>query len=389
MEINNDSRGVLPYSSRSGSTISVGKHGQTISEPMSGLSSRGNSRDVNLPSLHEKHTSSLLLTPKLVGEMIDTLLSIESNTNQLDEIVRHATNNPEIFQKAIFKMITDAGGAEEKWNQAVAAAKILDLPASSRYPSVAGLRFADQLELEINTQRMVRDISWQVNNAGFGQEGFSLKKLDFSRYSLPINPLVTQKALQKLVSPEGPFGSFGLDLALKFSADTGLHDLHEKFSSYKEVLTTSNLVKGQIDYRAGTDNHHQNGIRHTISPKIAASHPVYNTLIQLFMMPNSLLPDDQAKRAFLEKANTHYVKFVNNLPFNSSADTKLSNNYPLLESEPMQNLVKDMLGLIKEHFDKHNLTGKLPNLLSELAAGGTSRMPLTLPEHFRSIVKIH
>ncbi len=122
--------------------------------------------------------------------------------------------------------------------------------------------------------------------------------------------------------------------------------MHQKFSSYKDVLATSNLVEGQIDYRAGTDNHHQNDIRHTISPKIGASHPVYNTLIQLFMMPNSLLPDDQAKRAFLEKANTHYVKFVNSLPFNSSADTKLPNNYPLLESEPMQNLVKDMLGLI-------------------------------------------
>ena len=270
-------------------------------------------------------------------------------------------------------MIEKNNGSEMAWEQAIEIADALSLPKSSRSSSQAS--FADELKMEINTQRFIRDLTWHVKNAGFAEEGFSIADLNFREFSLPLDQSVTRNALMKVISPDGPFGSFGLDLALKFTADAGLESLHAKFNSYKDALADLNPVGGKIDYRTGTDNYAQNDIRHIISSKISARNPAYNTLIQLFMMPNSLLPDDLSKRAFLKEAGISYSQFVKELPENLS-------NYSLHNSKPMQNLVANMIPLIQKHFQQHNLAGELPNLLGQLAAGGTGRLALTLPENF-------
>lgn len=326
----------------------------------------------SLVELHQEEHISLSF--KQVEKMITKLFSADSCIENISEIKEHATKNPELFRQAILKMIEKAGGVENTWDKAIEIAEILSLPKSSRNSSQTG--FADELKMEINTQRLIRDLIWHVNNAGFGKEKFSMEGLNFSRFALPADPSVTHKALMKIVSPDGPFGSFGLELALKLTADTGIEDLHNKLHAYKIALAES-LVGGRIDYRPSTDNHAQNDIRHIISDKVSVRNLAYSTLIQLFMMPNSLLPNDQAKKVFLEEAKIHYSEFVNNLAPN------LADDFPLIKLKPTQNLVKNMVLLIQKHFQHNGLAGELPSLLNELAAGGASRLALTLPKKFQ------
>ena len=329
----------------------------------------------SLGKFHQKEHISLSL--KQVEMMIASLFSADSCINNISEIKEHATKNPELFRQAVLKMIEKADAVENTWDKAIEIAEILSLPKSSRNSSQVS--FADELKMEINTQRFIRDLTWHVNNAGFGTEKFSIEGLNFSRFALPTDPSVTHKALMKIVSPDGPFGSFGLELALKLTADTRIEDLHEKFHAYKTALAES-LMGERIDYRPSTDNHAQNDIRHVISTKVPVRNPAYNTLIQLFMMPNSLLPNDQVKKVFLEEAKIHYSEFVNNLAPN------LADDFPLIKLKPTQNLVKNMVSLIQKHFQHNGLAGELPSLLNELAAGSAGRLALALPKKFQDIL---
>ena len=266
--------------------------------------------------------SDISFTFKQAENMIKNLLSGNLATENINEINKHAATNPEPFRQVISEMIKKNNGSETSWEQAIKIAETLSLPKSSRNSSEES--FADELKMEITTQRFIRDLTWQVKNSGFGEEDFLIANLDFRKFLPPRNPSVTENALKKVITPDGPFGSFGLDLALKFTADMGLEPLHAKFCLYKDTLVRLRLGGGKVDYRAGTDNYAQNDIRHIISFKVSARNPAYNTLIQLFMMPNSLLPDDQAKRAFLKDQELRETTNSKEIP------DRISNDSPFL-----------------------------------------------------------
>lgn len=308
-----------------------------------------------------------ILNPKQVENMISRLLSVDSCIKNINEIKEHAIQHPELFRQAILKMIEKARGAEKTWDKAIKIAKTLSLPKSSRSSSQAS--FADELEMEINTQRFIRDMTWYVNNVGFGQEGFSVEKLDFRRFQLPRDESVVKNALEKIAYPEGPFGNFGLDLAIKFTTDTNLTDLYTKFSHYKHLLkklsvpNTSDSGEEMIGYSPDTDNYAQNEIMRIISNKVNIDNPDRNFLIQLFMIPNSFLSNNLSKNNFLKDANRLYTKFADQLinqDPRSEIDTRLK-----------EGLYRDMELLIKEHFIRNALEEKLPNALTEIEKSRT------------------
>ncbi|MEB3315029.1 MAG: hypothetical protein VKK32_02315 [Candidatus Melainabacteria bacterium] len=322
----------------------------------------------SIPSAREKNLAACRDIPSLrqVERMISSLFSVDSRIKNINEITEQATQHPELFRQVILNMIKQASGAENTWDKAIKIAEILSLPQSSRSSSQAS--FADELKMEINTQRFIRDMTWHVTNVGFAKEGFSVEELDFRGFQLPVDKSVVKNALRKIAYPEGPFGNFGLDLAIKFTADTKLRNLHTEFSRHKDLLSssrasdTSGSATEMIGYSADTDNHAQNKIMRIISDKVGIDNPDRSFLIQLFMIPNSFLPNNLSKNKFLQAANELYTKFADQLNQDpgSEIDTRLK-----------ENLYTDMALLIREHFRRNDLEEEWSKVLAEIKKSKT------------------